>query len=63
MSRQYTNEELREMAERIVEARKGSHEPTAYDHCPCCGYDGMYGDGTRQSSVGHVLAVLRKALA
>jgi hypothetical protein len=53
---------LSELAERIVDARKGSHPPTAYDECPCCGYDGMW-SGDRESAITEVLTLLHDAIA
>jgi hypothetical protein len=56
-----TGKSLRDLAERIVESKKGSHEPTAYDYCPCCGYDGLwYGD--REKAIEDVLQMLCDAL-
>jgi hypothetical protein len=52
---------LSELAERIVEARKTSHPPTAYDGCPCCGYDGLWGE-ERENAIARVVEMLFDAL-
>lgn len=57
-----TGRSLRDLSEKIVEARKGSHPSTAYDRCPCCGYDGLW-SGDRETAIEDVLEMLKDALA
>lgn len=56
-----TDEQIKILAERIVENTKSNNESIAYDFCPCCGDCGG-GHGDKESLVRLVEDMLRKGV-